>query len=513
MLRFLLMALFSLSVGFSLHAQKPDYKDILDRLDGFYTEAVEAWGVPGMAVAIVKDGEVIFSKGYGVKELGKPERPDGHTLFAIASNSKAFTSAILGQLVDEGSCSWDDRVQKYLPWFSLSDPQVASLVTLRDLLSHRVGLGTFSGDVIWYKSNLSAPEILHRAAHLPLVFDFRSGYGYSNLMYIAAGEVIKAITGKSWYENARERFLLPLGMERTTIYAHELEQRGNYATPHALDGVENVPIVYTDWAEIAAMGGLISSVNEVANWMIFNLNHGVLSNNRLLSQRSFNLIHTPHNNYTVDHTSRNDFNNHFNGYGLGWGLRDYHGRRFVGHTGGYDGMISAVSMLADEQLGIVVLTNGMKSPYMAVTYQTLDAFIGVNSGKNWSDELLTRANRRAENDTRIAFRKAAQMEGTTTSLPISAYTGKYESAIYGILEVVLEGDRLLLRMEHSPELSMYLNHFHHDVFEVEWLYDQAWFAFGTVKFNTDNYLKVTGMDFDVPNDDIFFEELKPRRVE
>ncbi len=513
MLRYLFSALFAVLSGFAVHAQKPDYKNLLDRLDSIYEQTVEEWGVPGMAVAIVKDGEIIFSKGYGVKELGKPDRPDGNTLFAIASNSKAFTAAIIGQLVDEGKCNWDDRVQKYIPWFSLSDPQVASLVTLRDLLSHRVGLGTFSGDVIWYKSELAAHEILNGAAHLPLVFDFRSGYGYSNLMYIAAGEVIKAITGMSWYDNARERFLQPLGMQRTTIFARELGQLGNYATPHALDGVDNVPIVYTDWAEIAAMGGLISSVNEVANWMIFNLNHGVWNNERLLSQRSFNLIHTPHNNYIVDHTNRNDFNNHFNGYGLGWGLRDYHGRLFVGHTGGYDGMISAVSMLADEQLGVVVLTNGMKSPYMAVTYQTLDAFIGVNPDKNWSDDLLTRSNRRTQSDTRIAQRKASRMAGTQTSLPLAAYVGTYESAIYGKMEVVLDGDRLMLKMEHSPELAMYLNHFHYDVFEIEWVYDQAWFAFGTVKFNTDNYLKVVGIDFDVPNDDIFFEELKPRKVE
>jgi CubicO group peptidase (beta-lactamase class C family) len=175
-----------------------------------------------MSVAIVKDGEVIFSKGYGVKETGKTDRPDGNTVYPIASNSKAFTAAIIGQLVDEGKCSWNDKVQQYLPWFEVYDPVVSSQVTLRDLLSHRVGYGTFSGDIMWYKSDLKAEQIVRNAKYLPPAFEFRDGYGYSNIMYIAAGEVIKAITGKSWYENVKERYLQPLGMVRTTIFPDDL---------------------------------------------------------------------------------------------------------------------------------------------------------------------------------------------------------------------------------------------------------------------------------------------------
>jgi hypothetical protein len=224
------------------------------------------------------------------------------------------------------------------------------------------------------------------------------------------------------------------------------------------------------------------------------------------------MIWTPHNIRRVNHMQKNDFNNHFNAYGLGWGLRDYHGRLFTGHTGGYDGMISAVSMLPEEKLGIVVLTNGMRSPIMAVTYQTLDAFLGVNKNKNWSADLLESMTEREKKDTRIPDRKASQVEGTRPSLALDEYTGTYVSDIYGNITVSLSDDKLRLEMEHSPELSCTLRHFHYDVFEIVWDHEQAWFQFGTVKFNTDNYLKVTGIDFDVPNDDIFFDELKPKKV-
>jgi CubicO group peptidase (beta-lactamase class C family) len=504
---------FMMLAPFLSSPQDKQQKAILEKLDKFYEQTQQEWNVPGMSVAIVRDGKIIFSKGYGVKEVGKSEKPDGNTMFAIASNTKAFTASIIGQLVDEGKCNWDDPVQKYLPWFQVYDPAISSQVTLRDLLSHRVGYGTFSGDVAWYKSKLTAEEILRRSKHLPAAFGFRDGYGYSNIMYLAAGEVIREITGKTWYENARERFLEPLGMTRTTIYPDELKKFGNIATPHAWDNEKNISIEYTDWSEIAAMGGLISSVNDVAQWMILNLNHGHLNNQRLISDKSLNMIWTPHNNRMVDRINKNDFNSHFNAYGLGWGLRDYHGRLFTGHTGGYDGMISAVSMLPDEKLGVVVLTNGIRSPIMAVTYQTLDAFIGANKDKNWSAELLSRVIAREKSDTRIPERRASQVEGSKPSLPLEKFTGTYLSDIYGKITVSISNGNLHVDLEHSPELAFSLKHFHYDVFEIVWDYEQAWFQFGTVKFNTDNYLKVTGMDFDVPNDDIFFEELKPKKIE
>ncbi len=483
----------------------------LEKLDAYYQDVLNDWNLPGMAIGIVADGELVFSKGYGVLEAGKSGTPDENTLFAIASNTKAFTATVLAMLVDEGIITWDDKVKSHLPYFELFDHYVTNEATIRDLLSHRVGLGTFSGDVIWYKSDIPASQVVRNARHLPRAFPFRSGYGYSNLMYLAAGEIIETVTGKSWMENVEQRILHPLGMDRTVIRVADLPSIGNVATPHALaDGI-NVPIEWENWEHVAAIGGLISSVNDVARWMILNMNHGIHGGDTLISRRSLNQMWTPHNNYVVDHGREQDFNRHFNGYGLGWGLSDYHGRLSVGHTGGYDGMISEVRMLPKEKIGVVVLTNGVKSPIGAVTNYTLETLLGMEP-RDWSAETLPRANQRWGEDPRVKGIKNARVEGTSPSLPLSDYAGTYASDIYGEIGVQLVNGELQLSFEHADGLAATLSHWHHDVWEIKWKHTHAFFGFGTVSFRTDNKMQVTGMHIEVPNRDIFFEELKPVRL-
>lgn len=490
---FLLLLFFSVV----LHAQEVD----LAKLDQYFEKALTDWGTPGMSVAIVKDGQTVFSKGYGVMEAGEAARPDGNSLYAIASNSKAFTSYVIAQLVDEGQLNWDDKVQKFLPYFELYDPWVSAQVTVKDLLCHRVGLGTFSGDVMWYKSDLTSEEIIRRMKYLEPEFSFRDGFGYSNLMYITAGELIKKVTGKTWGQNVQERILDPLKMDRTVYSLPKLDVVGNYTTPHAFEDGKNVPIPYTDWEEVGALGGLISSVNDMAKWMAFMMSSENKAKNEL-----WKLL----NSYTVNRNKANDFNMHFSGYGLGWGLSDYYGRLRVGHTGGYDGMISAVTMIPDEKLGVVVLSNGMNPPMMAVTYYALNAFLGEET-KDWSTDLLKRKEERSKKDTRVEDRLASRVEGTHPSLELEKYTGTYKADIYGNIEVKLENGKLRVYFERSPELSATLEHWHYDVWKLNWDIMHAWFNFGTLKFNMDNNLQITGMDFDVPNNDIFFEELKPRK--
>ncbi len=503
---FLLFSLL-ISILYNSFSQNVD----LDKLDKYFTRTVEDWGVPGMSVGIVKDGEIVFSKGYGVLKVGKPEKPDGNTLYAIASNSKAFTTAIIAMLVQEGKINWDDKVRKYLPYFELYDRYVSDEMTIKDLLCHNSGLGTFSGDVIWYKSDLNSEEIIRRLKYLPNQFDFRNGYGYSNVMYITAGEIIKVVTGKSWGENIQERILNPLKMDRTIWSLQQLDKKGNYATPHAFEDEKNFPISFVDWEEIGALGGIISSANDIGKWMIFNINNGILGSDTLLTPSSRNMLWKMHNSYTVDHTKPNDFNSHFRGYGLGWGLSDYHGRLRVSHGGGYDGMISAVNMIPDEKLGVVVLTNGMNAPTMAVTYYALDAFMGMEE-RDWSTEMLEERNNRKEENHRIEERESKHVEGTNPSLVLEKYAGTYNSSIYGKIDIKLENRKLRMYFEHTPDLSATLEHWHYDVWRINWDKTHAWFNFGTVKFNMTNNLEITGMDFDVPNNDIFFEELKPARA-
>jgi CubicO group peptidase (beta-lactamase class C family) len=495
-----------------ISAQSPSYDILLSKLDRYYQKTYEEWNVPGMSIAIVKDGKTIFSKGYGVKEIGKSDKVDGNTLYAIASNSKAFTSAMIATLVQDGKLDWNDRVQTYIPYFEIYDPVISQHVTIRDILSHRVGLGTFSGDIIWYKSTLKVDKIIKRLKYLPKKFDFRDGYGYSNVMYLTAGEIIKIVTGKSWLENIQERFLNPLNMTRTIISPNQLEELGNFATPHGLADGKNIPIEWVNWEEIAAMGGLISSVNDIAKWMIFNLNNGIIGEDTILEAKSRNLIWTPHNNFVVNHTKSNDFDMHFRGYGLGWELSDYHGNIKVSHGGGYDGMISSVTLIPDQKLGVVVLTNGMESPTSAITNFTLDTFLNIEE-TDWSTKGLERLEKRNKGDTRIEDRLNARVLDTKPSLELAKYVGTYKSDIYGNITVGLLNNKLTLDFEYSPDLKATLSHWHYDVWKIIWDKEQAWFKFGTVKFNMDNNLKILGMDFDIPNNDIFFEELKPKRVD
>ncbi len=504
----LLIALFILTLTLQGQTKaKVDYK----KLDKYYTQMAKDWDVPSIAIGIVKDGKLVFIGAYGVKEVAKSESIDANTLYGIASNSKAFTATILAMLVEEGKIGWNDRVRDYLPYFEVYDQWVSNQVTIRDLLSHRVGLGTFSGDVMWYKSDFTAEAIVRRAKHIPSAFDFRAGYGYSNIMYIAAGEVIRAVTGKSWSDNVKERIFEPLGMNRTTTSPKNLDGIGNFVTPHARENEVNIPIGWEDWEEIGALGGIISSVNDLAKWMIFNLNHGMNGKDTLLTVRNFNLLWTPHSNFVVDHTRDNDFNRHFSAYGLGWGLSDFHGRLRVGHTGAIDGMLTAVTLIPDENLGVVVLTNGMKSPYAAATNYALELFLGITP-RDWSAQMLERTNARQQADTRISSRKEKRVLNTNPSLPLNDYAGTYRSDIHGDINITLVNNELRMEFEHSKYLAATLRHWHYDVWEIVWDNTHAWFSFGTVKFSMDNNLKILGIDFDVPNDDIFFEELKPYRV-
>ncbi len=510
MKRFAILFTALLFISIYAEGQKAPKVD-LKQLDKYYAQMVSDWGIPSATIGIVKDGKLVFVGAYGVLEEGKEQKPDGNTLYGIASNSKAFTAAIIGMLVQEGKLDWNDKVKKYLPWFEVYDLWVSNEVTIRDLLSHRVGLGTFSGDVIWYKSDFTAEQVVRNAKHIPKAFDFRAGYGYSNIMYIAAGEVIRAVTGKSWSENVRERLFEPLGMSRTITSPKHLDDKGNYVTPHAFEEGQNIPIAWEDWEEIGALGGIISSVNDLSKWMILNLSHGIFGSDTLLTKRTINMMWTPHANFTVDHTTKNDFGRHFSAYGLGWGLSDFHGRLRVSHTGAIDGMITSITLIPDDKLGVVVLTNGMNAPISAATNYALDRFLGTGT-KDWSADMLKRFKEREASDTRISSIKESRVLNTQPSLPLEKYAGIYKSDIHGEIRVLYKDGQLHLKFEHSDYLSATLSHWHYDVWEIKWDQKHAWFNFGTLKFNTDNNLNVTGLDFDVPNDDIFFEELKPVRV-
>ncbi|MFW5951593.1 MAG: serine hydrolase, partial [Gemmatimonadota bacterium] len=489
-----------------LGAPVPD----LRALDRYIAEAREAWEVPGLAVAIVKGDEVVFARGYGVRDLRTGGEVDEHTLFAIASNTKAFTAAALAILVDEGELSWDDRVREHLPWFRLYDPYVTEDLRIRDLLSHRSGLGTFSGDLLWYGTHYDAEEVVRRARHVPQANPFRGGYGYSNLMFIAAGEVVRAVSGEPWDAFVRRRILEPLGMERTVLSTDSLVSRANVATPHGPWEGEVVAFPWYNWDAMGAAGGIISSVAEMAEWLELQLDRGVLApGDTLFSPRRSWEMWTVHTPLAVSPGYQELYpTTHFRGYGLGWSLNDYKGRKVVSHGGGYDGMFSRVVLVPEEELGAVVLTNSMTGVTTAITNRVLDLYLGGDQ-RDWSELLRERAERA---DAREAARRAEvverTIEGTDPSLPLDAYTGTYGGAMYGEAEVTREDGGLVLRLLPNPDLVADLEHLQLDTWVIEWRRPFPWFGKGVAQFLTNPAGEVVELKLDVPNQDLWFHELE-----
>jgi CubicO group peptidase (beta-lactamase class C family) len=504
---------------FNGYAQTSDESVDLSQLETYFLEAMKNWKIPGMAVAIVKDGEVVLAKGFGVKECSKPDKVDETTLFAIASNTKAFTAASLAILVDEGKIEWDDRVCDYLPYFRLYDPCVTEEMRIRDLLCHRSGLGTFSGDLLWYETPYTAEEVVKRARYLKPAFGFRSGYGYSNIMFMAAGEIIPAVTGKRWEDFVKERIFNPLGMQVTHVGTSKLKSYENVATPHYVTSEgETLTISYTSSDVIASAGGINSNVSEMNRWLIMLLNDGVFDNTRILSEDQIWEMWKQHTVIPVSKSTKELFpTTHFNSYGLGWGLSDYHGHKIVSHGGGLDGMISRVAMVPEINLGLVVLTNSINSLPPALAYKIIDTYLGV-SPKDWSQIYLERDRKSSEEDKeRIAKikEKIPIAEKTALTPKLEDYTGSYSDPMYGDADVTLEKDHLVLNFVPTPIFISDLTYMSYDTFLLK-LRNKFSFiphGIGTVQFVRDKYGKVMEMKVDIPNHDFFFTELEFKKKE
>lgn len=491
-------------------AQSPDAAELTAQIE----TAQRQWQVPGLAVAIVKDGKVLLSQGFGVREQGRPEAVDQQTLFAIASNTKAFTAAAICMLEDEGRLRRDDRVQQHLPWLQFSEHWTSTELRIDDLLCHRSGLGTFSGDLLWWGTPYSPEEVLRRMRHLPLRNRFRAEYGYSNLMFLAAGEVIRSASGQSWQEFVRSRILQPLEMHRTALSTTELPQLGNAATPHKTSTTGNMPIPWVNWDTMAAAGGVISCSDDMAKWLLLQLRRGRLETGvQLFSRAASHLMWSPHTVIPVSEAARERTpSTHFRSCGLGWMLADYRGRQTVGHGGGYDGMYSQVLLIPEEQLGIVVLTNSMTGLPQALCMAIADRFLGGPT-RDWLAEGLTRdQNGRLDFAARIAEVVKPKASGTQPSHALAAYTGTWRCPLYGEASIVEENGRLVLRLLPNPDLVADLEHLHYDTFVIRWRNTFAWFAEGTIHFVPDADGVFQDLRLNVPNDDLWFDELQLRRI-
>ena len=439
-------------------------------LDRFVEEARKEWGVVGLAVAVVKDGQVVYAEGFGERKLGGGESVDEETLFAIGSNTKAFTAAAIGILVDEKKMAWDDRVIRHLPWFALFDPYVTREITVRDLLSHRSGLGR-RGDFNWYATDFGREEIVRRVRFLEPDSSFRSEAGYQNTMFLAAGEVLEEVSGESWDDFLAGRILRPIGMSRSRTSVRELEGLANVAQPHEKIEGKVIAVAHRNIDNVAPAGSILSSASDMTRWMLLMLGEGELDGKRILSKESAAEVFKPNIIYPMSAESKELFpSTHFSTYGLGWGLRDYRGRFVATHSGGIDGMLSQVLLAPEEELGVVVLTNTSPAgslAHAAVTYHILDACLGAEGEIDWRArfrELGAKQEKAQEEQEKK--RDESRATGTSSSLGLEGYAGTYENEMYGKLLVSLEEGRLVLRRQTAWVGD--LEHWHYDTFLVRW---------------------------------------------
>jgi CubicO group peptidase (beta-lactamase class C family) len=434
-------------------------------IDAYVEAAMRDWGVPGVAIAIVRNDSVVFAKGYGVRELGKSDRVTPNSLFAIGSTSKAFTSAALGMLVDEGKVRWDDPVTKYLPGFQLFDPYVTRELTVRDLLTHRSGLAR--GDLLWHASGYDRAEVLRRVRYLRPSWSFRSTYGYQNIMFLAAGEVVASVTGKSWDEFVRERFFTPLGMQRTVTSVRPLASMADVASPHERINGDVRPVAWLNIDNVGPAGSINSSVLEMSEWLRLQLGQGTYRGRKLLDPKTVKEMHTPQTIIRMSEEQERTFPmTKFAAYGLAWSLRDYYGRKLVGHGGGIRGMRAEVMLVPEEQLGFVVLTNSATNLPVALIYRLIDTYLGTPQ-RDWSATLLATAKRQAERSAEERRRlEAARAKGTSPSVALEKYTGTYADSMYGSVKVTLENGNLALAF--GPQYVGDLRHWQHDTFEARW---------------------------------------------
>jgi CubicO group peptidase (beta-lactamase class C family) len=443
--------------------------DPLAGFDAHVEKAVADWQVPGFAMAVVKDGRVAFAKAYGVRELGKHEKVDEHTIFAIGSTTKAMTAALAGMLVDERKLAWDDPVIKHLPSFRLKDAVATREVTVRDLLTHRAGLG--NADFLWYGQDNTTGQILDRVRLLEPAYSLRSRFIYQNVMYAAAGQVIEAAGGQRWADMLRTRLFEPLGMHDSAPMLSMVPAGANAAAPHYTIRGRVTVITNMSADSVAAAGSVWSSLHDMTKWMQFLLDGGVAGGpggKRLLSEQTFAELFrpqaiVPHAQYPTTRMVKP----HWMTYGLGWFQQDYQGRAVDFHTGSIDGMIAMIGLIRDERLGMYTLGNLDHAELRhALMYTVFDRFSG-RSDRDWSAELRTYFAGQAQ-QTAAARKKADSLRvpGTTPSLRIEEYAGLYADPLRGEVSITREGGAL--RIRHGLRYVGALEHWHFTTFRAPW---------------------------------------------
>ena len=456
------------------HAQAPAPSAPLDlaALDATVARTLRAFDVPGIAVAVVKDGQVVVAKGYGVRSLATKEPVDANTLFGIASNTKAFTTAALGLLVEEGKLRWDDKVTDYIPEFRMYDPYVTAEFTVRDLLCHRSGLGLGAGDLMQFpdSADFTAADVIHSLRYFKPVSSFRSKFDYDNSLYIVAGEVVARVSGQPWTTFVETRLLKPLGMSRSATYFARLPDPSNVIDAHGpVEG--KIQLIRRDLGTLAGpAGGIYSSVNDLSKWAMMLLG-GPGAPAPLLKPATLRELWTPQTILPVS-PAPSPYNTHFAAYGLGWFLRDVRGYKEVSHTGGEIGMVTKVMLLPELHLGVIVLTNQENgAAFTAVSNFIEDHYLGV-TGLDRVQELVDRLKTQdadAGKTTAAVWQQVAAAQKAAPKRPdYDAYLGRYHDAWLGDVNLYRQSNQLWMKAVRAPRLVGQLLPYRGNTYVVRW---------------------------------------------
>ena len=430
--------------------------------DDYVARTMKEWKDPGLAIGIVRNDSVIFMKGYGTRTLDRNEAIDEHTMFAIGSASKAFTATLAAMMVDAGKMRWDDQATRYLPDLQLFDPYVSKELTLRDLLTHRSGLAR--GDLMWFAGGYDRDEILRRVRFLRPTWSVRSQFGYQNIMYLAAGQAVAKVAGKSWDDLVRERIFNPLGMNESNTSVRALKG-SNIASPHLTINDTVRVVAYHNIDNIGPAGSINSNVADMLKWVRFQLADGKAGGKSLVAAGALAETHTAQMSIPVTAQAKalNPYT-HLQAYGMGWFLQDYRGRQLDQHGGNIDGMSAMVALMPEEKLGVVILTNSNGSPVPTlVLYRALDVLLGAPE-RDWNEEQKKIRDKALPAAKEAAAKRlASRVPNTKPSLPLEQYAGVYGDSLYGDVTFSVNGNALNVR--YGNFIDAKLDHWHFDTFE------------------------------------------------
>lgn len=439
---------------------KPSHSD----LDQLVQKGMVDWKIPGMAVAIVKDGQVYYLKGFGQKKKGETDPVDENTLFGIASVSKHITASALSLLVDEGQLTWDDKISDIIPWFAFKDPWITREVTLRDALTHRVGIGRMIGNRLQFLSGRGPDELIYKLRFMDFEKPFRTSHVYSNMMYSVAGQVIEYKTGSAWGDFIQERLFKPMGMHSSTTSITQIAASSNAAWPHQEIEGEVVTIARRNWDNAAPAGAINSSVSDMAKWMIMQLGQpGVYEGKRYISEQQMAEMHKPQSIRPASQPYGSQ-----NTYGLGWNILDYQGKRVLTHGGATDGFNTACYLVPELDLGVLVVGNTFNQLGDAVAYSVMDAFLGVQ-GNDWANQYFSNYQRNYQRAKGLRDEiHAARKTGTHPTLAETAYLGKFAHPAYDTVEIRKGARGLEIILWDNEEVVADLEHWHYDTYRMVW---------------------------------------------